>query len=69
MEQNYVTVTLCIGNESAPLLQLAECRFPWLAISYAVTHRVTLTSFCAISMPVDSCCHLVSKNSEKCLSL
>jgi len=26
-------------------------------------------NFCSISMPVDFCCHLVGKNSWKCLSL
>ena len=34
MEQNYVTVTLCIGNESVPI-QLAQCWYHGLAISNA----------------------------------
>ena len=32
-------------------------------------HRLTVTSFCSISMSVDFCRHLVGKNSEKCLPL
>ena len=34
-----------------------------------LTHRVTVTYFSSVSMPVDFCHHLVGKNSEKCLSL
>jgi len=32
--QNYVAVTLCVGNESVPI-QLAQCWFPEQAISSA----------------------------------
>jgi len=35
MEPNYITVTLCIGNESVPIQQ-AQCWFPGLAISMDV---------------------------------
>ena len=38
MEQNYVTVTLCIGNESVPI-QLAQCWLPGLAISAMLIYR------------------------------
>ena len=38
MEQNYVTVTPCIGNESVPI-QLAQCWLPGLAISAMLIYR------------------------------